>query len=121
MPRPSPVFVLTHAPRLDQATDQPPHVVVRVAYRQALIRAANEELLREGSTFAAFATKCQTDLEQDDDGSALWLLAQAKLADAGRLFVACEDTEPGRAWFLRAAAEHGVEAQAQALLRRWAA
>ena len=121
MPRPSSVFVLTHAPRLDQATDQPPHVVVRVAYRQALIRAANEELLREGSTFAALAAECQTDLDQDYDGAALWLLAQAKLADAGRLFVACEDTEPGRAQFLRAAADHGVAAQAQALLRRWAA
>ena len=121
MPRPSPVFIITHAPRLDQATDQPPHVVVRVAYRQALIRAANEELQREGSTFSDLAAKCQIDIDQDDDGSALWLLAQAKLADAGRLFVACEDTDPGRAWFLRAASENGVEEQAQALLRRWAA
>jgi hypothetical protein len=124
MPRPTPIFLLTHAPRLDPtAPAQPPHVVVRVGYRQALVRAANDELRLEGSTFSDYAAAHGINLDADTDAAndGVWWAAQHKLADGGRLFLAFSDDEQGRETFVAAATEHGVRAQAEALVKRWQA
>ena len=124
MPRPTPIFLLTHAPRLDPtAANQPPHVVVRIGYRQALVRAANDELRAEGRSFADYAAANGIDLDPDNEAAndGVWWAAQHKLADGGRLFIAFSDDEAGRETFVAAAAEHGVGSQAEALVKRWRA
>lgn len=124
MPRPSPVYIISHAPRLDPAAaGQPPLVVVRVGYRQALVRAANGELRAEGRSFAGYAAEQGIDLDADNEAASdgLWRATVAKLGDAGRLFLSFSDDEQGRATFVAAATEHGVRAQAEALVRRWQA
>ncbi len=124
MPRPTPLYIITHAPRLDAtAPGQPPHVVVRIGYRQALVRAANDELKLEGSTFSDYAAAHGIDINPDTEAAndGVWRAAQHKLADGGRLFLAFSDDEVGRETFVAAAAEHGVRSQAEALVKRWQA
>jgi hypothetical protein len=123
MPRPTPIFIISHAPRLDLAPGQPPRVVVRIGYRQALVRAANDELKLEGSTFSDYAAEHGIDLGPDTDAAndGVWRATVTKLADAGRLFLAFSDDAAGREKFVAAAAEHGVGSQAEALVRRWQA
>ena len=124
MPRPIPIFLLAHAPRLDAtAPGQPPHVVVRVAFRQALVRDANDELRQERRSFADYAAEQGIDLDADNEAAndGLWRATVAKLGDAGRLFLPFSDDEQGRATFVAAATEHGVRAQAEALVKRWQA
>jgi hypothetical protein len=124
MPRPTPLYIITRAPRLDPtAPGQPPHVVVRVGFRQALVRAANDELRQEGRSFGDYAAEHGIDINPDNEAANDGVLraTQHKLSDSGRLFLAFADDEHGRDSFVAAAAEHGVRAQAEALVRRWQA